>query len=124
MTVSVDDERPKYVQVADTLRVEIETRALQPGQKLPSLRELAERFGIAEMTVQSALRVLREEGVIISTAGRGSFVRSLEEPEPTESELSVHEQIDHLSAELRRLAERVAKLEQQAPRSASDSNDG
>ena len=123
MTVSADDERPKYVQAADTLRAEIEAGVLRPGQRLPSLRELSQRFGIAEMTVQGALRVLRDDGLITSAAGRGSFVRSEQVPE--EAELSVHEQINHLSAELQRLAERVAKLEQQAPRSTSDlrSND-
>ncbi|MFD0529117.1 winged helix-turn-helix domain-containing protein [Kitasatospora arboriphila] len=116
MKVSADDERPKYVQVADTLRDEIESGALRPGQKLPSHRELAQRFGIAEMTVQQALRILRDrDGLITSAAGRGSFVRSHSEvSDSEESEPSVNEQIDHLSAELRRLAERVAKLEQAA----------
>jgi DNA-binding transcriptional regulator YhcF (GntR family) len=70
-----DDPRPPYVQVAGSLRAAILTKTLQPGEKLPSGSQLAERYGVARMTVQTAIRVLREEGLVVSRQGSGVFVR-------------------------------------------------
>ncbi|WP_327163929.1 GntR family transcriptional regulator [Streptomyces zaomyceticus] len=70
------DTRPPYRRMADVLRDEIERGVLKPGQQLPSHRELQERFEVANMTARSALRVLRDEGLIHTVQGRGSFVLS------------------------------------------------
>jgi len=70
-----DDPRPPYLQIAHTLRASILTRKLVPGERLPSGPELARRYGVARMTVQQALKVLRDEGLIFSRAGSGVFVR-------------------------------------------------
>jgi DNA-binding transcriptional regulator YhcF (GntR family) len=70
-----DDPRPPYQQVANALRAAILTRTLQPGDKLPSGPELAKRYGVARMTVQQAIRILRDEGLIVSRQGSGVYVR-------------------------------------------------
>ena len=70
------DYRPPYIQAADVLRAAITSGELSPGQKLPSARELQQRFDIASSTVQNALRLLKEEGLIYSVQGRGSYVSS------------------------------------------------
>lgn len=70
-----DDPRPPYQQVANLLRAAILTRTFQPGEKLPSGPELAKRYGVARMTIQQAIRVLRDEGLIVSRQGSGVFVR-------------------------------------------------
>ncbi len=75
MSLDPDDPRPPYVQVANALRAAILTKKFQPGDKLPSRNELAKTYGVAAMTVQNALRELREEGLIVSRQGSGVFVR-------------------------------------------------
>jgi DNA-binding transcriptional regulator YhcF (GntR family) len=70
-----DDPRPPYQQVANALRAAILTRKLAPGEKLPSGNELAQRYGVARMTVQQAIRLLRDEGLVVSRQGSGVFVR-------------------------------------------------
>jgi DNA-binding transcriptional regulator YhcF (GntR family) len=75
MSLDPDDPRPPYQQVANALRAAILTRKLAPGEKLPSGTELASRYGVARMTVQQAVRVLRDEGLIVSRQGSGVFVR-------------------------------------------------
>jgi GntR family transcriptional regulator len=62
-----------YQQVAAQLREQIASGAL--GPRLPSAMDLAEQMGVAPNTVQRALKVLREEGLIHSVPGRGTFVR-------------------------------------------------
>jgi len=77
MTVSLDldDPRPPYQQVAAALRAAILTRKVGPGEKLPSQAELAQRYRVARMTVQQALRILKDEGLVASRQGSGMFVR-------------------------------------------------
>jgi DNA-binding transcriptional regulator YhcF (GntR family) len=75
MALDPDDPRPPYQQVANSLRAAILTRRFTPGEKLPSQGDLASHYGVARMTIQQALRVLREEGLIISRAGSGVYVR-------------------------------------------------
>jgi len=70
-----EDSRAPYLQTAEALRREISAGRLRPGDKLPSSRELQQRYQIASTTVQNALRVLREEGLIYSVQGKGTFVR-------------------------------------------------
>jgi DNA-binding transcriptional regulator YhcF (GntR family) len=79
MTLDPDDPRPPYRQVANALRAAILTKQLAPGEQLPSGNELAKRYGVARMTVQQALRVLRDEGLIVSRQGSGVFVRGRSE---------------------------------------------
>ncbi|GGM20196.1 GntR family transcriptional regulator [Promicromonospora citrea] len=70
-----DDPRPPYQQVAAALRAAILGRKFQPGERLPSQNELAGMFGVARMTVQQALRIVRDEGLTVSRQGSGIFVR-------------------------------------------------
>jgi DNA-binding transcriptional regulator YhcF (GntR family) len=75
MPLDPEDPRPPYQQVANALRAAILTRKFQPGDQLPSGSELATEYGVARMTVQQALRILRDEGLILSRQGSGVFVR-------------------------------------------------
>jgi DNA-binding transcriptional regulator YhcF (GntR family) len=76
MSLDPDDPRPPYQQVAAALRAAILTRAIKPGERLPSQAQLAANYGVARMTVQQALRVLKEEGITVSRQGSGVFARS------------------------------------------------
>lgn len=90
-TVDPGDPRKPNVQIAASIRAAILTGELEPGQKLPSTHELAEFFGVAPMTVQAAMRTLREEGFVRTRAGSGVYVRdqaSLPGPENGEHALA------------------------------------
>jgi DNA-binding transcriptional regulator YhcF (GntR family) len=76
MSLDPDDPRPPYLQVASALRAAILTKTLGPGDQLPSGTQLAKRYGVARMTVQQAIRILRDEGLVVSRQGSGVFVRS------------------------------------------------
>ncbi|HEY6798774.1 MAG TPA: GntR family transcriptional regulator [Kineosporiaceae bacterium] len=76
MSLDPDDPRPPYRQVANDLRAMILTSRLSPGEQLPSGQQLARRYGVARMTVQQAVRLLRDEGLVVTRQGSGVFVRS------------------------------------------------
>jgi DNA-binding GntR family transcriptional regulator len=111
MSVVDDDPRAPYLQVADALRDEIASGVLRPGQKLASVRQMAERFGVSPMTVQNALRLLRESGLIFSSGNRGSFVQDVRVEPSGEREGDLTKTVENLTLELRRLSKRVSELE-------------
>jgi len=61
-------------QIVEQIERQILHGELQPGQQLPSERELAERFGASRTSVREAIRVLREKGLVEVHPGRGTFV--------------------------------------------------
>ena len=75
MTLDPDDPRPPFQQVANALRAAILTKKFNPGDQLPSGNDLARAYKVSRATVQDALRVLKNEGLIVSRQGSGVFVR-------------------------------------------------
>lgn len=73
--IDPDDPRPPSQQIANFLRAAILTRKFSPGEKLPSGPQLVERYGVAKATVEQAIRILREEGLVVSRKGSGVYVR-------------------------------------------------
>ena len=74
--MSPDDPRSAYVQIADDLRRKIATGSLKAGEKLKSNGKLAEEYGVVPMTVRHALGILRDEGLVVSQQGRGTWIAS------------------------------------------------
>ncbi|WP_163552100.1 GntR family transcriptional regulator [Candidatus Frankia alpina] len=70
------DSRPLYHQLAALLREQIRSGELVPGAQIPTETELAERHATSRNTVRLALNLLRNEGLLVSKRGLGSFVRS------------------------------------------------
>ena len=63
-------------EIIETLRQEIATRKLPHGERLPSEKDLSERFGVSQPTVREAIRALETLGLVEVLHGNGSFVRS------------------------------------------------
>src|SRR6058998_2238274 len=69
-----DSEVPLGTQLAWKLRTAIATGLLQPGARLPGVRELAGVAGVNVNTVRSVYARLEEQGLVASEHGRGTFV--------------------------------------------------
>lgn len=72
--IDAADGRPPFRKIANSIRAAILTGEFEPGAQLPPGRELADFFGVAQMTVHQAIRLLRDEGFVTSRAGSGVFV--------------------------------------------------
>ncbi len=66
--------QPPSRQLAALLRARIESGELASGTALPSIVSLATEHQVATNTVQKALRILKDEGLIVSVPGYGTFV--------------------------------------------------
>lgn len=68
--------KPPYQRIAGELRLQIDAGTLGPGARLPTITVLAEDYNVSINTVQKALKVLKDAGLIEGVPGYGTFVRS------------------------------------------------
>jgi DNA-binding transcriptional MocR family regulator len=104
-------KRTRYQAIAQTIRERIASGCYPPGERIPSIRRLAEDFGCNKLTVQRAFETLKQEGVIENRVGSGSYVRFPERVDAPEGIFDFH--TDYLDESLfpyRRLQEIVNGL--------------
>ena len=65
---------PLYYQLENMIREEIEEGKYNPGDKIPSERELSEIVGLSRMTIRKAINNLVEKGILKRKRGQGTFV--------------------------------------------------
>ncbi len=73
IVLNTRDPKPIYEQITDNFRRLIASGGIAPGERLPSVRELATRLTINPNTIQRAYRQLEQEGYIVSLPGKGCF---------------------------------------------------
>lgn len=103
--------RPKYVDIAESLRAAIAAGTYPVGAELPSTSRLTEQFGVSTTVVRAAVKELQNEGVVVGQPGKAVFVRAT----PDAAAPTVEQRLDDLTAfvrdELASLRDRVAALE-------------
>lgn len=70
------DAKPIYEQIKDGIRKLLLSKAIEPDEKLPSVRELASSLAINPNTISRAYRELESEGYVYSKQGKGTFASS------------------------------------------------
>lgn len=75
MTVNPGAAEWPHRQIADHIRARIAHGDWGPGEKLPSIPQIAQIYGVAKQTVQRAIDQLRVEGMLITRPGSGTYVR-------------------------------------------------
>ena len=74
MSWNLDSSRPIYAQIIEKVSLDIVSGKYQPGDKLPSVRDLAAQAGVNPNTMQKALTELEKKGVVYSQRTLGRFV--------------------------------------------------
>lgn len=64
---------PPSRQLAAILRGQIESEEIPPGGPLPSIVTMASDYHLATATVRKALRILKDDGLVVSVPGYGTF---------------------------------------------------
>ena len=70
----IDPNRPVFIQIMEIIKNRIASGIYQPGDKLPSVREIAHSAAVNPNTVQKALAELERTGLIYSQRAVGRFV--------------------------------------------------
>ena len=66
---------PLYKQLKDLLRAFIASASTPANERLPSEKELSERYEVSRITVRKAIEELEKEGYLVKVQGRGTFTR-------------------------------------------------
>jgi GntR family transcriptional regulator len=72
--VDVSSSEPLFAQIVGAAKHAVATGRLRPGDRLPSVRELARELLINPNTIVRAYQALEAEGVTVSRRGSGTFV--------------------------------------------------
>ena len=72
--IDLKSRKPIYEQIVDNFRRLITTGALQPGERVPSVRDMAKTVMCNPNTMQKAFRELETLGYFYTVPGQGSFV--------------------------------------------------
>jgi len=117
----LDDTRPIYLQLEDQIKTRIIAGVYRPGEKLPSVRELAAEAAVNPNTMQKALTELERSGLVYAQRTSGRFItediqimKNLKEQlakKHIEQFLSTMEQLDFRKEEILSLLTREIKEE-------------
>jgi GntR family transcriptional regulator len=107
MQIQIDfrSDQPIYVQIVEQIRQRLASGELQPGDQLPTVRQLATDLRVNFNTIARAYRILDEAGLISTQQGRGTYIWEA----PTE-EKSQHLRRQALEGITRRYLEEAARL--------------
>jgi GntR family transcriptional regulator len=105
LDLSVDRgaELPLGAQLAARIRAGVRERKLGPGDRLPSVRDVAEAAGVNVNTARAVYARLEAEGLVRSEHGRGTFVAGLAPEDDAATRRQLRAQIAELEARLVRL---------------------
>lgn len=65
---------PLYEQVAGLIRAQIAAGVRTPGERLPSIVQLAADFDVGTTTIKTALMILRHDGIVRGQPGKATYV--------------------------------------------------
>lgn len=74
MSSSAQRPDPPYRRIVAEIRAQILAGELRPGDRVPSIRQIAQRWGVAVATATRVLATLRDEGLVEATVGSGTVV--------------------------------------------------
>lgn len=77
--IKFNENTPIYLQIVEKLKADIVAGKLKGGDKLPSVREIAEGFRVNPNTVQRVYMELEREGIAYPQRGIGTFITEGEE---------------------------------------------
>jgi GntR family transcriptional regulator len=103
LTVDRAARVPLGAQLAGRIRAGVQDGTLSTGDRLPSVRELAEVAGVNVNTARAVYSRLESEGLVISEQGRGTFVAARASGGGATNRRELHRQIAELEAALVRL---------------------
>src|SRR5918999_308737 len=103
LTVDRGGELPFGAQLGGRIRTGLREGRLGPGDRLPSVRELAEAAGVNVNTVRAVYARLESEGLVRSEHGRGTFVSGMPSGDEAAARRDLRRQIAELEGRLVRL---------------------
>ena len=74
IVIDIEDSEPQYAQLIRQIKKAVLTKSINPGDPLPSIRQLANDLELNNKTVAKAYRLLERDSVIQTKGYRGTYV--------------------------------------------------
>ncbi|WP_219466965.1 GntR family transcriptional regulator [Nonomuraea rhizosphaerae] len=91
-----EGDRHPYQQITEILRLRI-TRTLAPGDPVASEAQIQREFGVARTTARRAIRMLRDEGLVHTVHGEGTFAGVLDQAPRVSQKIPLYQ---HIAADI------------------------
>lgn len=86
--IDVTSSTPIYAQIVDGVKEGVLKGIFEPGEKLPSVREMAKMMTLNPNTVQKAYKELERQKVVVKARGRGTFISENYKPRKDKDKLN------------------------------------
>ena len=100
MPWNLTSDRPIFMQIIEIIQLEIISGKYRPGDKLPSVRDLASEAAVNPNTMQKALSELERSGLVYSQRTSGRFitedVKMIEELKSSLAKEKIHEFLENM----------------------------
>lgn len=73
----MEKRQPKYMELVNWIREQIDGKKFLPGQRMYSENRLKEMFHVSRQTIRHAIGILEEEGVLVRKRGSGTYVSDI-----------------------------------------------
>lgn len=101
MPWTLDSDRPIFIQIVERISLDIISGVYKPGDKLPSVRELASIAAVNPNTMQKALSELERTGLVYSHRTSGRFItedtQMIEELKASLAKEKIEEFFEHMN---------------------------
>ena len=74
IVIDIDDQAPLFAQLIQQIKQAVVSNIIQPGDALPSIRQLANELELNSKTVAKAYRLLERDAIIETKGYRGTFI--------------------------------------------------
>ena len=105
MAWELDSDRPIFIQIVERIQMEIISGKYSPGDKLPSVRDLAAVAAVNPNTMQKALTELERTGLVYSQRTSGRFItedaKMIEELKNNLAQEQIKEFLENMSLAIR-----------------------
>ncbi|WP_351234794.1 winged helix-turn-helix domain-containing protein [Streptomyces sp. NPDC002133] len=101
---------PAYQQLAELIRRQVRTGVLAPGAALPSMSQLMKQYGVSNSVINSAMHILKSEGVVRGQQGKAVYVVGMS-PDGAVGRTATPAYVQDLEHRMEQLGRRVEELE-------------
>jgi GntR family transcriptional regulator len=110
-TFEFDPNRPIYLQIIEEIKKRAVRGLYPPGEKLPSVREMAQEMGVNPNTMARAYSELERESFVFTKRGQGSFVTELVDSVESERQRLADAAVERFVSEIQELEPSVTQIE-------------
>ena len=112
MPFKFSNDKPIFLQLAELIKSEIISGKYQTGDKLPSVRDFAFEFQVNPNTVQKALQILEDEGLITTDRTNGKFVADNKNQIEQQKSKTINREIDLLFEKMQALGLEISEIKE------------